>query len=84
MAIERVRLRVREGGHNIPTETVKRRYKKGIKNLFKIFSSLCNRWIIIDNSNTSHIIVAEGSREIVEVFDEVIWQQIKIMANEKN
>ena len=35
LAIERVKLRVKEGGHNIPTETIKRRYIKGVKNLLK-------------------------------------------------
>src|SRR6187551_1752960 len=33
LAIERVRTRVIEGGHNIPEEVIIRRYKKGIKNL---------------------------------------------------
>ena len=33
MAIERVHLRVAEGGHNVPEDTIRRRYHKGWKNL---------------------------------------------------
>ena len=41
LAIERVKIRVSEGGHNIETEIIKRRYKNGIKNLIKF-----NKFII--------------------------------------
>lgn len=40
MAIERVRTRVLEGGHNIETNVIERRYKNGIKNLFEIYLSI--------------------------------------------
>ena len=50
MAIERVAVRVSEGGHNIPNEIIARRYKRGIENLFKIYIPLCDEWIVFDNS----------------------------------
>ena len=34
LAKERVKTRVKEGGHNIPTDVIERRYINGIKNLF--------------------------------------------------
>jgi predicted ABC-type ATPase len=34
LAIERVRIRVKEGGHNIPEKTIRRRYDLGISNMF--------------------------------------------------
>ena len=36
LAVERVKIRVAEGGHNIEPEVIKRRYTRGIKNLFEI------------------------------------------------
>ena len=36
MAINRVAIRVSEGGHNIPDDVIARRYSRGIENLFKI------------------------------------------------
>lgn len=32
LAIQRVKMRVSEGGHNIPEDTIRRRYKLGIIN----------------------------------------------------
>ena len=36
-AIERVATRVREGGHNIPSDVIRRRYANGIKNLTALY-----------------------------------------------
>ena len=47
LAIERVRTRVSEGGHNIPDDVVKRRYKKGLSNLLNTLIGICNYWAVI-------------------------------------
>ena len=47
-AIERVATRVREGGHNIPSDVIRRRYANGIKNLTALYIPLCNYWAIYD------------------------------------
>lgn len=62
LAVERVRSRVKEGGHNIPIEVINRRYTKGIKNLFNIYLPLCDEWMVIDNSESSYELVADGAR----------------------
>lgn len=49
-AIERVATRVREGGHDIPAEVIRRRYANGIKNLTTLYTPICNYWTIYDNS----------------------------------
>ena len=49
LAIKRVKTRVAEGGHNIPEEVIKRRYKSGLSNFFKIYISIVDEWIFIDN-----------------------------------
>jgi len=35
-ALERVVDRVRAGGHNVPAETVRRRYRAGLRNFFSL------------------------------------------------
>ncbi len=50
MAIERVAVRVREGGHNIPEDVVRRRYRRGIDNLFKLYLPLVSDAYIYDGS----------------------------------
>ena len=84
LAIERVKTRVIEGGHNIPEETIRRRYFRGAYNLTNKFAVLCDYWIVINNSSRPFIFVAEGQGATeLRVYDEMLWQQIKTQSNEK-
>lgn len=58
LAIERVKTRVLEGGHNIETEVIERRYKRGIKNLFEIYLPIADEVMIFDNSEGKHELIA--------------------------
>lgn len=60
LAVRRVAQRVKEGGHNIPINVIKRRYVAGIKNLFKIYIPHVDNWLIADNSAVPRTLVAEG------------------------
>jgi len=83
LAIERVKARVAAGGHNIPEETVRRRYKVGIKYLFKDYAPVCDRWILADNSQIPFKVVAEGGKERPLIIkDEEIYRRIERIAVE--
>jgi len=60
LAIERVKTRVLEGGHNIPTVVIKRRYYSGLSNLFSIYIPICDYWMIFNNSISPSALIAEG------------------------
>ena len=62
LAIERVATRVQEGGHNIPTDVIIRRYKRGICNLFDIYMPIVDEYMIIDNSDGKRELVAKKSK----------------------
>ena len=47
LAIERVKSRVKQGGHDIPHETILRRFISGLKNLEK-FKLIVDSWVIFD------------------------------------
>lgn len=64
LAVERVKLRVISGGHNIPEESIRRRYWQGMMNLFDIYIPAVDYWIIVDNSTREAEIVAEGGDAI--------------------
>lgn len=64
LAVERVKTRVREGGHNIPEDVIRRRYRNGIKNLFEIYLPVVDDMFIFDNSNEEPALVAEKSGAI--------------------
>ena len=85
LAIERVKNRVSEGGHDIPEETLKRRYYRGMYNLTNRFINICDYWIVINNSSRPYTFVAEGQGKTeLKIYDDLIWQQIKSQQNEEN
>ena len=59
MAIERVAIRVKQGGHNVPEEVIRRRFEHGIKN-FGRYKLLVDSWQLYDNSDIPTILIAEG------------------------
>ncbi|MBY5285718.1 zeta toxin family protein, partial [Anabaena sp. PCC 7938] len=77
LAIARVRRRVESGGHNIPEETIRRRYERGKKNLIELYLPLCDRWIIYDNSNPILQLIAEQplNQESI-IYLPQLWSQI--------
>ena len=83
LAIERVKTRVAEGGHNIPEAVIIRRYKKGLKNLLRNFVNLCDYWLVIDNSTRTNKFIAEGKAAVeTTVYNLSTWSTIKMSANE--
>jgi predicted ABC-type ATPase len=50
LAIARVRQRVREGGHDVPEPTIRRRFSAGLRNLQVIYQPLVSEWAIYENS----------------------------------
>ncbi|MCQ2186087.1 MAG: zeta toxin family protein [Bacteroidales bacterium] len=61
-AIERVRSRVRAGGHDIPEEVIKRRYYMGLDYLFNYYIPVCDHWILADNSKPPFRVLAQGNK----------------------
>lgn len=77
LAIERVKLRVSEGGHNIPEEVIRRRYFRGIVNLFERYIGVCDEWIVADNSELKYKIIAEGTKdETATILDTKKWDSM--------
>lgn len=73
LAVERVKQRVLEGGHNIPTEIIIRRYSSGLRNFFTLYKSIVDYWLFIDNSKTEQELIAEAK----ENSDPLIYNQNK-------
>lgn len=77
LAVQRVARRVREGGHNIPTDVIFRRYANGIKNLTNIFMPIVDSWIIVDNGVEPREIVAKGTKNKIVILNDLKLQYIK-------
>lgn len=48
--LSRIKRRVEQGGHNIPTESVVRRHSRVFANFWDLYRPLCSDWHIFDNS----------------------------------
>ena len=61
LAIDRVKERVRAGGHDVPEAVIRRRYQRGLENFFRIYQGLANTWAVYDNSASAEpVLVASG------------------------
>lgn len=49
--IARIKKRVEMGGHNIPTNVVRRRHLRCFENFWKLYKNISDNWTVIDNSN---------------------------------
>lgn len=81
LAVERVRSRVAAGGHNIPEETIRRRYNVGLKYFFRDYAPLCDRWILCDNSQPPFREVAEGNGRSMIIRDNLLFDTIRDLAD---
>ena len=85
LAIERVAARVETGGHNIPEETIRRRYRVGIDYFFHDYAPICERWILADNSKIPFRVLAEGSKnDLINIKDETTYDKIRTQAFERH
>ncbi len=50
IAVSRVAQRVQQGGHNIPEDVIRRRFKAGLDNFHERYSKVVNSWAFYDNS----------------------------------
>jgi predicted ABC-type ATPase len=78
LAVNRVAARVRLGGHDVPEGTVRRRYQRGLRNLFGLYLPLADSWQVFDNSRAERPqLVASGRRDGAEqVANAPLWQRI--------
>lgn len=76
LSIERVAERVSHGGHNIPRESIIRRYPRSVENLLMHYAPLCSSVICLDNSRAipEVIFVQDGDSRTVEHSD--LYQQL--------
>ncbi len=80
LSIERVAARVRRGGHDIPADTIRRRYEAGLHNFFALYRPLADRWRVYQNSSLGRPrLIASGGAgaERTRVTNREIWTRIK-------
>jgi len=85
LAKDRVRKRVSEGGHNIETDVIERRYKAGIKKLFSLYCKKVDSLLIYDSSKAESELIAEKEieDELFTIYNNQKFNSLKIISNEQ-
>lgn len=60
IAIGRVKMRVAQGGHNVASAVVRRRFESGLRNFQDSYKHLVDRWWWYDNSGSVPQLISEG------------------------
>jgi len=60
MAVRRVAARVRQGGHDVPEEVIRRRFAKGLRNFHDVYARLVDAWSLYDNALRPPQLLAAG------------------------
>ena len=73
---KRVHERAEHGGHDIPDNTICRRYPRTMNNLMRIYLPLCDKTICYDNSGLKPIPVFEQYGRNQRVFVQDVYERI--------
>jgi predicted ABC-type ATPase len=76
IAISRVKSRVEQGGHNIPTSVIQRRYASGLKNLFQLYRPLADVLKLFDASCLPPKEISNEDKDGLKIFDADAYDQI--------
>lgn len=78
MAVARVQERVRSGGHAVPDDVVRRRYRRGLTNFLGLYRPLADWWRVYDSSlDAGPRLVAQGANSTTtEEVDPGVWRRI--------
>ena len=76
LAVARVAERVRAGGHDVPADTVIRRFTRGRRNFFHLYRPLADTWRLYDASPIGGpLLVATGGHETPTMIrDQRTWR----------
>jgi len=78
LAIRRVKLRVALGGHDVPSDVVKRRFGRSLRNFFALYAPLADEWTLFDNSSSPQALpVATQFANQLTVTETATWHKLQ-------
>jgi len=80
LAVNRVALRVKLGGHGIPQADVERRFQRSLHNLHALYLPLADRWTVLDNASGTLKLIAHGTARRTYVEEPEKWLNLKRLA----
>ena len=78
LAVRRVKLRVTLGGHHVPTDVVKRRFARSLRNFFTLYLPVVDEWTLFDNSASSSAqqVASRWGNEL-QITDQKAWKKLQ-------
>lgn len=87
LALERIKARVEDGGHDISETTVRRRFDRSLSNFLGVYRSLADSWAIFDNSSEIPVLIAFNELGELTILDDerygIITRSGERVAHEK-
>ena len=76
LAIARVAERVRAGGHDVPSEAVRRRFQRGLRSFFSVYRPAADTWRLYDGSSIRgpRLVASGGIMTETRVRDWETWR----------
>lgn len=71
----RIKIRVLNGGHDIPKEDIIRRFYRSKNNFWGIYKNLVDEWNLFYNGTTEYILVAQCSNRKIEIFNDNLYNE---------
>jgi predicted ABC-type ATPase len=80
MAVARVENRVKQGGHPVPPEDIRRRYRIGVRNLFRLYRPLLDGWWLYDASQLPPKLIAREEKGRRTIKQKRLYKRIERQA----
>lgn len=75
--LERIKARVRNGGHPVPEEDVRRRFMRSRENFWHRYTPVSDQWMIYFNGGNDITLVAQQQGAEVEIISENLYTIFK-------
>lgn len=75
ICLERIAMRVSNGGHHVDEATVRRRFNRSREMFHQVYSNISDEWFIFDNSRSQSILVAKKTNNSIEILDPIICEE---------
>lgn len=78
--IRRVSERVRQSGHDVPEEDIRRRYRRSLVNFFELYQPLAHQWAIFENTGIMPRKIASFIDQALEITDPAWYDAMREQA----
>ena len=76
LALVRIKDRVAQGGHNVPTADVRRRFGRSVQNFWQVYRPLFNSWTLFNTSTAPPALIAKEEGGKLTVADTDVFSRI--------